>query len=162
MLLHASNPIVFEWSTSPIVYRSSEEFEKLKAVMHHYFIPKKGLYHYLNMASNNYRIYEKKGGSTLKHYLQVIRPILACKWILQKKTPPPVGFQILSDAYLDPQVKQVLEGFQNHSEVDTPNKVIINYIESSLTQLKRKIEMNENQPRKDWEELNALFASFLI
>lgn len=49
-LWHKANPSVFEWCTSPIVYRDSEEFCDLKELLPLYFNQKKSLYHYWHMA----------------------------------------------------------------------------------------------------------------
>ena len=39
-LLHKSNPTVFEWCASPIVYYDSDEFDKLKEILPQYFSQK--------------------------------------------------------------------------------------------------------------------------
>lgn len=58
-LLHKSNPTVFEWCTSPIVYMEREEFGWLKELLPDYFSEKKSLFHYWHMAETNYREYLK-------------------------------------------------------------------------------------------------------
>ena len=40
-LLHNSNPTVFEWCGSPIVYKTSQQFEELKNLSKRYFSPKR-------------------------------------------------------------------------------------------------------------------------
>ena len=56
-LLRASNPTLFEWFSSPIVYRDTEFADEFRSVMQEYFSSKRGLSHYLSMASSNYREY---------------------------------------------------------------------------------------------------------
>ena len=56
-LLHRSNPSVFEWFKSPIVYRETAFSQEFIPLMENYFSAKSGLYHYLNMADGNYREY---------------------------------------------------------------------------------------------------------
>ena len=46
-LLHKSNPTVFEWFSSPIIYRTSEFAERFKPIMRKYFSSKSSLWHYL-------------------------------------------------------------------------------------------------------------------
>lgn len=58
-LLHKSNPTVFEWCASPIVYMEREEFSWLKELLPQYFSVKKSLFHYWHMAETNYREYLK-------------------------------------------------------------------------------------------------------
>ena len=59
-LLYKSNPTVFEWCASPIVYMEREEFSWLKEVLPQYFSVKKSLFHYWHMAETNYREYLKR------------------------------------------------------------------------------------------------------
>ena len=62
-LLYKSNPTVFEWTASPIVYRTSDYFQNLKPLINSYFSPKAGSYHYLSTAKHNYHAYcEKRTG----------------------------------------------------------------------------------------------------
>jgi len=58
-LLHTSNPTLFEWSNSPIVYKITPFFEDFRKLINDYFKAKAGLYHYLNTAAINYREYLK-------------------------------------------------------------------------------------------------------
>ena len=84
-LLYKSNPTLIEWSMSPIVYKTTPQWEKISGIVSQYFLEKTGVYHYLSMAKGNYREYLKTDEVKLKKYFYVIRPILACKWILDKK-----------------------------------------------------------------------------
>lgn len=81
-LLHKSNPTVFEWCTSPIIYLQREEFLDIKALLPQYFSVKKSLFHYWHMAETNYREYLKGSEVRVKKYFYVLRPLLAAKWIL--------------------------------------------------------------------------------
>lgn len=88
-LLYRSNPTFFEWVSSPVVYRDNGFLTKIKPIIPKYFMAKKGLYHYLSMAKSNYREYLKGEMVRAKKYLYVLRPILACKWILDRNSSPP-------------------------------------------------------------------------
>ena len=50
-LLHKSNPTLFEWGASPIVYLETDFAARFKSVMGRYFSSKRGLYHYIHMAA---------------------------------------------------------------------------------------------------------------
>lgn len=56
-LLHKSNPTLFEWFSSPIVYLETDFAERFRGIMNSYFSTKRGLLHYLSMAEKNYRNY---------------------------------------------------------------------------------------------------------
>ena len=104
-LLYKSNPTLFEWNSSPIVYKTTDEWKTISSVINNYFVAKSGLYHYLSTAKSNYREYLKGETVRLKKYFYVLRPLLACKWILSEGTPPPMLFSELMDKYLDESIK---------------------------------------------------------
>ncbi len=84
-LLHSSNPTVFEWRNSPIIYHQSDKWETIAKTIDNYFEPKASLYHYLSMAKKHYNLYFKGKEVRYKKYFYVLRPLFACKWILEKK-----------------------------------------------------------------------------
>lgn len=96
-LLHDSNPTLFEWFSSPIIYKETAFANTLVSLMQNYFSSKKSLHHYIIMAERNYCKYLKKDTVIAKKYFYVLRPVLACQWILDKKTPPPMLFPELME-----------------------------------------------------------------
>lgn len=52
-LLHTSNPTIFEWNQSPIVYKTTPEWDKVREIINSYFLSKSGVHHYLNTATGN-------------------------------------------------------------------------------------------------------------
>ena len=48
-LLYKSNPTLFEWINSPIVYKETKETLELRDIAKEYFDVKKSVMHYLNM-----------------------------------------------------------------------------------------------------------------
>lgn len=167
VLLHSSNPTIFEWANSPIIYKSSEKWNELKNIINHYFSSKAGLYHYLNTAKSNYREYFQENEVKLKKYFYVLRPILACKWILDNKTPPPMLFTGLVESeledYMKPVVCELLDKKINSDETDKiqPIKSINQYIEESFETLKKQIDALPAEKHKSYNELNEFFVSVL-
>lgn len=80
-LLYKSNPTLFEWFNSPIVYVRTDMKEKMQDLLATYFSPKRCTYHYLNTAKNNYKAYLLKDEVIPKKYFYCLRPILCCRWI---------------------------------------------------------------------------------
>ena len=99
-LLHKSNPTLFEWVSSPIVYLETDFADRFRAVMQPHFSSKSALYHYLCTAQGNYREYLRGDRVRAKKYFYVLRPILACRWVLERGTPPPMRFDELAAAEL--------------------------------------------------------------
>lgn len=85
-LLYDSNPVIFEWTQSPIIYKTSDEWEKIASVVNDFAIYKKLLHHYLSMANHTYKMHFKNETVIYKKYLYVLRPILCCYWIMKKKS----------------------------------------------------------------------------
>ena len=166
-LLHRSNPTVFEWFSSPIVYRNSSFAEAFRPVMARYFSSKSGLWHYLHMAQGNYREFLRGGMVKAKKYFYVLRPVLACRWILETGTPPPMLFSQLMESQLEEglkdTVRQLLELKRNAPEVklipriDTLNA----YLERSIAEAQEQIERLPREEPHGWAELDELFLSAL-
>ena len=162
-LLHSSNPTLFEWNNSPIVYKTTPEWAEISAIIGHFFQKKAGLYHYLSTAKKNYREYLKGNMVKLKKYFYVLRPILACRWILEKQTPPPMLFSALADACLDealvPAVTDLLRLKMETPEIGLGPRIdIINdYLDASIEEVDRLIQAIPGDEKVTWDELNRLF-----
>ena len=49
-LLYKSNPTLFEWFSSPIVYMETAFADRFRSIMTEYFSSKKSLYHYISIS----------------------------------------------------------------------------------------------------------------
>lgn len=165
-LLHKSNPTIFEWCASPIVYWETPEFAVLKSALTNYFSEKKALYHYWHMAQTNYREYLKGEEVRIKKYFYVLRPLLAAQWILDKRVAPPMLFDELVDAELDkellPELERLLEMKKTLPEMGMAPKIQVfnEYIEKIMPEIKEAAAQIE-ETEKDWEFLNELFLQFI-
>ena len=166
-LLRASNPTLFEWFSSPIVYRETAFAEELRSEMPKYFSSRRGLSHYLSMAVGNYREFLKGDMVKAKKYFYVLRPVLACRWILDQGTPPPVPFPELMEAELDPallpDVNRLLDLKMNAPEIKIIPRIesINRYLESSIEEVRSRISQLPDDVNHGWEELNRIFLSQL-
>lgn len=172
-LLHNSNPTLFEWISSPIVYYDTGYFEKYKSIIDNYFSVKKSLYHYLHTAENNNRIFLSKNIIILKKYFYALRPILACKHIIKHNSPPPVSFSELVEKELPddmkPDVQQLLDFKINTAEIKEINRFhtlistenINNYIKNEITSIKQILNNLPSKKDKPWDDLNDIFLSAL-
>ena len=166
-LLHNSNPTLFEWNASPIVYRKAKEWDAISTLIDEYFIGKNGLYHYLNMARTNTREFLQGDKVKLKKYFYVLRPILACKWILKKGTPPPMLFSDLVKECLDEEIREEVERLLQQ-KINTPElgegeriATLNAYIERNIEQIAEAIEKLPKARNKGWNKLNEAFLSLL-
>ena len=164
-LLYKSNPTLFEWNGSPIVYKTTDEWGRVAEIINRYFIKKSGVYHYLSTAKGNYREYLKGEQVRLKKYFYVLRPILACKWILAEGTPPPMLFSELVEKYLEdelkPDVEKLVEIKMKSPEISMGDRIesLNEYIEKSISDIERQLENMPYEKERNWEELNKIFLS---
>ena len=112
--LYKSNPVIFEWADSPIVYRTSEEWGRIKTNMQDFVLQVAMIHHYRGMGRRNCKdlgraLHGSTGEVVLKKYLYVLRPVLACVWIMQKLTVPPTDFSKLVEEVLPEELKTSVE-----------------------------------------------------
>jgi len=160
-LLHHSNPAIFEWCASPIVYRGGPEFEKFKELLPEYFSVQKSLYHYQSMAKRNYQGC-LKDMVRVKTYFHVLRPLLAAKWVMDWKCPPPMLFSDLMETELEkgliPEVERLLEMKRSLPEMGDASKISVlnEYIEATLDEVRKATEKAKEMD-VTWDKLNAYF-----
>ncbi len=166
-LLHSSNPTLFEWNSSPIVYRTTEKWQQLSAVINQYFLAKPGLYHYLSTAKRNYREHLMNETVKLKKYFYVLRPLLACKWILAEGTPPPMLFRTLMNKYLDDEIRddiqRLLDIKMNTPEIGKGKRLerVNDYLARNIEEIERIVAGLPTEKAQTWDKLNEIFLSLL-
>lgn len=166
-LLLGSNPTLFEWNSSPIVYKTTEEWNQISKVINNYFVMKSGLYHYLSTAKRNYHEFLTGETVKFKKYFYVLRPLLACKWILAEGTPPPMLFSSLMEKYLDeeiePDVEKLLDLKMNTPEIGEGKRFdrVNDYIEKNIKAVDATIAELPKEEPNGWNELNNIFLLLL-
>jgi len=164
---HRSNATLYEWRNSPVIYRNTPEWKKVEKVSKQYFSCKSSMYHYYGTANKNYYAYLTKEKVKLKKYFYVLRPILACQWIEEKKFPPPVRFSDLAEAVLISEKKEMVENLlqrkiqtteaQEEARIDELNE----YLKENLVKYKGMAEQLPEDRNPDWKQLNQVFLEIL-
>ncbi len=167
-LLHGANPTLFEWMQSDIVYLETDFAAAFRPLLHRYFSSRKGLYHYISMAQGNYRDYLKGDMVRAKKYFYVLRPVLACRWILEKGTPPAMLFSELVASQLEADMKPIVEHLldlkMNSPEVREIPKIkeLNEYLDASIADIQERVQQIEPTENPGWEPLNALFRKLVV
>lgn len=165
-LFHKSNPTIMEWLNSKIIYIDSEEAQGLREIMNNYFSIKRGMCHYISMAKTNYKEYLRRDVVPLKKYFYVLRPILAAKWIYEKRTPPPMEFKELVNGELIDDLKEIVKHLldlkMNHSEIKEIERIdeLNSFFENEMVVINEQIDSLPKEDELGWEELNDMFLSF--
>ncbi|MBF1083278.1 MAG: nucleotidyltransferase domain-containing protein [Solobacterium sp.] len=165
-LLYKSNPTLFEWINSPIIYKETEEALELRNLAKEYFDVKKSVMHYLNMTSTTFNNYLQDDMVKLKKYFYAIRPILAAKYALENKIQPPVKFSELKETMLDDaindEVNHLLELKINSNEMQyIPVINCLNqYIENNMNEIKNYAN-SIAESHFEWDRLNQYFLKLV-
>ncbi len=166
-LLHKSNPTLFEWNSSPIVYKTTDDWQRISSVISRYFVAKSGIYHYLSTAKTNYREYLQGEQVRFKKYFYVLRPLLACKWILAEGTPPPMEFSVLMEKYFDeeikPDVQRLLDIKMNTPEITEGKRFdrVNDYLDRTIAELEETVSTLPKDKIQSWDELNGIFLDLI-
>ena len=122
-LMYKSNPPLFEWLHSPIVYREQPGFRQdMLALTPTYYSPRGCAWHYLHMARGNQREYLRGDPVRLKKYLYVLRPLLAIRWLESGRGVVPMPFHelvatLLPEGPLRDAIGQLLAAKQGSAEL---------------------------------------------
>lgn len=161
-LIHDSNPSIFEWCTSPIVYKRTDEFEVLKRLCEMHFSTKKSLYHYLHMTNRTYQDYLCGDEVRVKKYFYAIRPLLAAKWVMEKKSQPPMLFPELVEAELPMKLRPIIDELLKMKKLAPEIGVVPRiealdeFIRKEVENIKQVAEV-EASVKNDWEQLDKFF-----
>lgn len=96
-LLLRSNPTLYEWLVSPIVYFDDGDFRmSAKALFEAHASPFALAAHYWSIAHSQWRR-EVDGAAEvkLKKYFYLVRPLLSLLWVAKHGTPPPMTIDAL-------------------------------------------------------------------
>lgn len=166
-LLYKSNPRIFEWIHSPIIYTGQDFKKRFEPVMNHYFSEKSAVYHYLNMSKHQKEHFLQGDSVKLKKYLYAIHPLMAAKWTLEKHTPAPVVFRDLMDAVLPEYIKSEVDTLIDRKLTCPEQKMIGReehldaFIQDELQQIGRLAAALPDEQERKWDILNQFFLSEL-
>lgn len=107
--LFRCNPTLYEWVRSPVVYRNTGFAARIQPLLEAYFSPESMLFHYVNTARNNIKAFLRRDLVRPKKYFYAIRPLLACLWVLEHNSPPPVLFSELASAELPAALRPAVD-----------------------------------------------------
>lgn len=167
-LMKRSNPPLFEWLSSPIVYKDMPNVTNLmRAHVERCYSRKSTFHHYLHMAQGNYRDYLRGEVVKVKKYFYVLRPLLACIWLERDMGFVPMEFNKLVSAVLREgpvvaAIADLLVAKRAGCELDRGPKIsaLSEFIDAELCRLSNtSIDTLE---RVDGEKMDVLFRAMLM
>ncbi|MDM5335605.1 nucleotidyltransferase domain-containing protein [Ureibacillus composti] len=168
-LFRKSNPSLFEWLNSSIIYYQKYSFVNLiRALECEVFEPSTMLTHYLNMAKRNYEKYLQGSEVRTKLYLYVLRPILACKWIVEYGKVPPIRFNELLDRIIPESLLKLEINFLlrrkmsgGGSDLQPTIQIINNFLKEEINCLELYVKTLSSRNGNPTEKLNGLYRTTL-
>ncbi len=167
-LIRKSNATPFEWCQSPMIYLERDGFSKtVLDLCRQYFRPYHAVNHYRGIAKNSYKLNPLTETIKLKKLFYVLRPLLAAKWILDKKTVPPMDLpnlmQEIEDEKVLNRIKELLafKATANEDYVHTLEPLLKEYI-VSLFELVESAKLENPKEMESHESLDLVFQKLLI
>ncbi|MGM9927763.1 MAG: nucleotidyltransferase domain-containing protein [Bacillus sp. (in: firmicutes)] len=166
-LFRKSNPPLLEWLQSSIVYKQAyPTITQLQQLMKTTFAPQACIYHYLNMANNNFREYLKGEEVKIKKYFYVLRPVLAARWIEQFNEFPPLEFQTLLEknvpkGALKEEMMILLQRKLAGDELDIEPRIelISHFLDEEIPRLQHYAKSLKKHASPCTEQLDELFRA---
>ncbi len=162
-LILKSNATPLEWLQSPTIYRDTPNFrENLMPLVKQYFNPRHTANHYLGICQNSLKAGIVGDEFKLKKYFYVLRPLLAAKWVVDKRTVPPMEFAPMLENVEDTDflkaVHQLMEVKKDASEGAVVSRVpvIDAYVEKELARC-QEVVSTIPVVEKDSTDLDAYF-----
>ena len=172
-LLRKSNPSLLEHLHSPIVYREVGTLcQELREALVPLYNAKASLYHFIHMASGNYREYLHGSEVALKKYLYVLRPLLAVQYIEKGLGIVPVEFQKIIDSTLSAgsplriAIEELVARKRAGEELGKGNKIVV-ISEFINNEIERHKNISFKGPERDGpshannDELNRIFKKYI-
>lgn len=161
------NATLFEWSGSPIVYRTTEEWGRIKEISRQYFSEKAAVHHYYGTANSTLQGYLLGDTVRYKKYFYVLRPLFAAQYIEKYHTAPPVLFDDLLKMDIPVDLRQAINELlevkkrTTEGEENPQMPVIREFIQSETARQKEIADNMEDDHNRDWSALNSIFLEII-
>lgn len=161
------NATLFEWSGSPIVYRTTEEWKRIREASGQYFSEKAAVHHYYGTANSTLQGYLMGDVVRYKKYFYALRPLLAAQYIERYHEAPPVLFDDLlkqeMPAELRAAIGELLEAKKKTTEgEENPQMPVIrDFIREETARQKEIADGLADDHNKDLTALNRVFREVI-
>lgn len=167
-LMWKSNGALLERVQSPIVYRHEKDIAAvLKDYSEKCFAPIAAMNHYLGMAKNTFADVDGIAEIKLKKLFYALRASLACKWIVEKDSVPPIVFETMVaeldfDSSLKTKIRDLvyLKSGKTESYIHKAEPELNKLITDELTRSAGLFESLKGRKEKE-VDLDKLFLKIL-
>lgn len=136
-LFTKSNPPLYEWLVSPIIYKETGFLsKKLKDLASQYYSLETCMFNYLHMAMGENKNHLQDEKIKTKKYFYALRPIFACMWIEEYKSLPPMRFiKMMEKLDLNKELKNEVENLllKKKNAVEAQDEIRIELLNNFIT-----------------------------
>jgi uncharacterized protein len=160
---------LYEWLDSPCIYYQDTQFyQTLRSLIPYYFNPKKAAYHYLSTANKMIETYFRSDTVNIKKLFYVIRPLLACNWIINRKTMPPTTFnEVFNHIHLPKNISDYVEQLliEKHDASERHSTQLPEFVHLWINEQVEEITIKINSLNvvtdNNWEQLNHIIWNIM-
>lgn len=166
-LMHKCNPSIMEWLATSDLYREDPSLTgQMRSLAEEYFQPVAARHHYWSMAQTNFERNLRGETVSLKKYLYVIRPILACRWLESQPGWPAVRFEELVEKCLhEEDVREAVDRLITfkksapESFTGPRDPVLHPWLGAEIERLRP--QKGERTEYRSWDKLNEWFRQIV-
>ncbi len=161
------NATLFEWSESPVVYKTTDDWKHVRETAKNYFSEKAAIHHYYGTAMKTWSEYLQGDTVRYKKYFYALRPLLAAQYIERFHTVPPVLFKDLLKMEMDPTLKEAIDDLVEKKKVTTEGEqnpqipVIQAFIQDELRKQKTISDALPDDRNNNWTTINNCFVEMI-
>ncbi|MBR3016155.1 MAG: nucleotidyltransferase domain-containing protein [Clostridia bacterium] len=161
------NATLYEWSGSPVVYRTTPEWDAIRRVTADYFSEKSAVHHYFGIAMNTWADHLTGDTVRYKKYFYALRPLLAAQYIERYHCPPPVLFDDLLKMDMVPALRAAIDELLEKKKITTEGEylphipAVRDFIQAELENQKTLSRGLPDNRNPDWTALNKCFADMI-
>ncbi len=167
-LLSKSNAALLERIQSPTVYLSNQQFMSgIRPLAENNYSRIATMYHYLGMCKNMFEAIKDQPEVKLKKLFYALRTAIACKWIMEKETMPPIELMAMMDGLqLESNIKHTIDDLiklkltQNEGYKHPAVVALNNYIEHTIIEAEI-VAKTLPAAKGKMDELNQFFRNML-
>lgn len=165
--LQQSNANLFEWSNSPIVYRTTPQWDMVRGLTGDYFSERAAVNHYYGLAASTWAKHLKGDTVSLKKVFYALRPLLAARYIEKHHEAPPVLFSRLPEMDMAPSLRAAIDSLLELKKASTESEAhpqipeILAFIRDELPRQKAIGASLPDDRNRDWSALNRAFTGIV-
>ncbi|MGM0845222.1 MAG: nucleotidyltransferase domain-containing protein [Bacillota bacterium] len=169
-LLNKSNPSILEWlQTEDKLIEDKYFCEKILPLQSMVYSPISCFHHYLSMSKTNWHKWKRQRDSvkSTKLTLHLLRGILCCIWIVEKKSFPSVEFSdLFHQTVQNPKIKEEIErivGLKKNGveKIEVNSCSLSSFIDIKMNELGRDTSQLKQRQTDSHQLVNQVFADLV-